>query len=53
MMDELVCEDMDIADEAYSDIRVEQMPEFHCVKYAVVSTEPEEDAVTHVERWGA
>lgn len=50
-MDELVREDMNISDEAYSDIRIETVEAFSYVKYAVISTEPEEDALKHVGQW--
>ena len=50
-MDELVREDMNISDEAYSEIRIETVDAFSYVKYAVISTEPEDDALNHVRQW--
>ena len=50
-MDELVREDMNVGDEAYSDIRIETVEAFSYVKYAVISTEPEDDALNHVRQW--
>lgn len=50
-MDQLVREDMNISDEAYSDIRFEEVPAFRYVRYAVISMEPEEDAINHVKGW--
>ncbi len=50
-MDELIREDMNVSDDAYSDIRFEEVEAFRYIKYTVVSMEPEEDAVSHVERW--
>lgn len=50
-MDQLVREDMNISDEAYSDIRFEKVPAFRYVRYAVISMEPEEDAINHVKSW--
>lgn len=50
-MDELVREDMNVSDEAYSDIRIETVEAFSYVKYAVISTEPEGDALNHVRQW--
>jgi len=50
-MDELVREDMNVSDEAYSDIRIETVEAFSYVKYAVISTEPEDDALNHVRQW--
>lgn len=53
-LDQLVREDMTIADEEYySDIRVEQVEGFRYIRYAVISAEPEEDAIEHVRRWAA
>lgn len=50
-MDQLVREDINISDEAYSDIRMEDVEAFRYMKYAVISMEPEEDAIRHVEEW--
>lgn len=50
-MDELVRENMNVSDEAYSDIRVETVEAFNYVKYAVISTEPEDDALNHARQW--
>lgn len=50
-MDELVREDMNVSDEAYSDIRIETVEAFSYVKYVVISTEPEDDALNHVRQW--
>lgn len=50
-MDQLVREDMNVYDEAYSDIRTELVPSFRYLRYAVVSQEPERDAINHVKDW--
>lgn len=50
-MDELVRENMNVSDEAYSDIRIEMVEAFSYVKYAVISAEPEDDALNHVRQW--
>lgn len=50
-MDELVREDMNVVDEAYSDIRIEEIEAFSYIKYAVISSEPEDDAIYHVRQW--
>lgn len=50
-MDELIREDMNVSDKAYSDIRMELIEPFSYIKYAVISTEPEEDAINHVRQW--
>lgn len=50
-MDELIRGDLNISDEAYSDIRIETVSAFDYVKYAAISKEPETDAITHVRKW--
>lgn len=50
-MDELVREDMNISDDAYSDIRIETVAALRYVKYTVISVEPEDDALHHVRQW--
>ena len=50
-MDELIRNDMNVSDEAYSDIRMEYVEPFRYIRYAVVSTEPEDDALDHVKKW--
>jgi len=52
-MDQLVREDMGTFDEAYSDIRMERVEGFRYVRYTVISTEPEADAMDHVRKWAA
>lgn len=50
-MDQLVREDLNLGDEAYSDIRMEEVKKFHYIRYAVISMEPENDAIGHVRQW--
>lgn len=50
-MDELVREDMNVPDEAYSDICFKDIGAFSYASYAVISREPEEDAIRHAEQW--
>lgn len=50
-MDEVIRENMNVSDEAYSDIRIECVEAFRYIRYAVVSTEPEYDAISHIKRW--
>ena len=50
-MDQLIREDMNVIDEAYSDIREEWVEPFRYLCYAVISREPEEDAKAHVRLW--
>ena len=49
-MDELIRGDMNIIDEkTYSEIRFETLEPFACLRHAVISAEPEDDAVHHFE----
>lgn len=50
-VDQLLRENMDFCSEAYSDIRVVTVEPFRYIAYTVISCEPEEDAITHVENW--
>lgn len=50
-MDQLVREDMNICDEAYSEVSMMEMKEFNYVCYAIISRDPENDAITHVTQW--
>ena len=50
-MDDLVRGDLNISDEAYSDIRIQMVEAFSCLRYAVISQEPEDDAIHHVQIW--
>lgn len=50
-MDELVRGDLNYNDDAYSDIRIEIVKAFDYVKYAIISREPETDAINHVMKW--
>ncbi len=52
-LDELVAEDMSLADEHYSDIRCEWVEQFRYIQYAVVSIEPEDDAKGRMERYAS
>lgn len=50
-MDELIQTDMNVCDEAFSNIRVEEVEPFRYMRYAVISNEPEDDAIKHVKGW--
>lgn len=50
-LDELVRGDMNVISDAYSAIRFETVESFSCMRYAVISTEPENDAIQHVKLW--
>ena len=50
-MDQLVREDMNVLDDAYSNIRAEWLEPMRYIAYTVVSTDPEADAIGHVQTW--
>ncbi len=50
-MDRLMREDMNVASDAYSQVRIESVPSFRYVRYAVVSPDPEGDSIRHMEIW--
>lgn len=50
-MDSLIREDMNICDEAYSDIRIETLGAFRYARYAVISADPETDAINRARAW--
>lgn len=50
-IDKLVRENISEINEAYSNIRVEELDSFSFVKYSVISREPEEDALKHIKDW--
>lgn len=50
-LDSLLRSDMNICDEAYSNMRVEVVDAFRYVQYAVISGEPEDDAISHVTKF--
>lgn len=52
-MDELLRRDMDLDNEAYLNMRVDLIPPFRYFRYAVISAEPEGDAIRHVCDWAA
>jgi len=50
-MDELIRDDLTLPDESYSNMRTEYLEPLRCIRYAVVSREPEADALSHVSAW--
>lgn len=50
-VDQLLRGDMDFSNEAYSDIKIVMVEPFRYISYAVISREPEDDALNHVEGW--
>lgn len=49
-MDELIRNDMNVCDDAYSEIRMEYIGPINYLRYAVISTEPEYDAISHMRK---
>ena len=47
-LDNLFREELDACDDAYTGLRVETVPGFRYVKYAVISTDPESDAIGRI-----
>ena len=50
-VDQLLKDDMNMARDAYSPVRVESLPAFRMARYAVISPDPETDAISRVENW--
>lgn len=50
-MDRLVREKINLCNDSYSKIRVEEVESFQYVHYAVISKEPEDDAIRYIENW--
>lgn len=50
-MDKLVREDINLSNDSYSNIRVEDVNSFKYVQYAVISREPEDDAIRYINNW--
>lgn len=48
-MDDLVRGNLNLSDDAYSEIRFETVDSFSCLRYAVISVDPEGDSIRHVE----
>lgn len=52
-LDGLLREDLSFGSEAYTDLRVTELPAFRFVRYAVISAAPEEDAMDRLRAWAA
>lgn len=50
-LDELIRKNMNLSNEAYTNIRVEKIPSFQYVSYTIVSENPEDDAKKHIKDW--
>lgn len=48
-MDQLLRENMNMCSEAYSDIRIEEVESFRYISYAVISRNPESDAINCIK----
>jgi len=52
-LDELLRENMNSDNEAYTNIRVEKMLPFRYIRYIVISRSPEDDAIKHIKDWAS
>lgn len=50
-VDQLLKDDMNKTRDVYSPVRVETLPAFRMARYAVISPDPETDAITRVKSW--
>ncbi len=50
-VDRILREDMNFSSEAYSEIRTVTLESIKYIRYAVISCEPESDAISHVKGW--
>jgi transcriptional regulator with XRE-family HTH domain len=50
-LDELMLGSINSDNEAYMNLRVEDIPAFRYISYAVISEEPEDDAIKHINDW--
>lgn len=50
-IDQLLTGNFDYSNKAYSDIRIVTVEPFRYISYLVISCEPEDDALSHVENW--
>lgn len=49
-LDQLIREDLKLSDDACSEVRTEILPAFSCLSYTVISTAPENDALSRIEK---
>lgn len=52
-LDGLLRENMDSDNEAYVNIRIEKVPALRYIRYAVISADPETDAIKRIRDWAA
>lgn len=50
-LDELIRKNMNLDNEAYTNIRVEEIQPFQYVSYTIISENPEDDAKKHIKDW--
>ncbi len=50
-LDQLLREDMTRKNDAYSPIRIVTVERFRMAQYVVISAEPEDDSIAHMEQW--
>lgn len=50
-MDQLIREDLDTNNPAYSEIQIKEVEGFRYVTHTVISESPEEDALSHMHNW--
>lgn len=50
-LDSLVREDLSDQSEIYSDIRIKKIAPFKMASYVIISSDPESDALDHMDRW--
>lgn len=50
-MDELLRKDMNVSGDAYSAVHIENVEKFKMARYAVISHDPEGDAINHMKMW--
>ncbi len=50
-LDQLLKEDMARRSDAYSPVKLVLVDRFRMAQYAVISAEPEDDSIAHMERW--
>ena len=51
-MDELVREDLSAKENIYSEVTKRKLPAFRMARYVMISPNPEEDVITHMQNWG-
>ena len=50
-LDQLLREDLNKKREAYSDVEIKRLGRFRMAQYVVISGEPEDDSIAHMQKW--